>query len=62
MTQPSRPAPALAQGSCNRRCAGREPPGRRCICNGGIRHVYHICKEPRCVCHDLREVRKRTRR
>ena len=33
--------------ACREQCPG----GRRCYCNGKIRHSLHICADSRCICH-----------
>lgn len=32
---------------CRRMCTG----GYQCTCRSDIRHMLHVCSNPRCICH-----------
>ena len=36
------------------KCAHKCPGGQPCRCNGAIKHVYHLCSDKTCSCHQAR--------
>ena len=36
------------------RCPYECPGGRRCTCNGAVKHTLHLCSDKACTCHQER--------